>query len=157
MKSASWKRLVAALLAANLIVSGGIIAYLALGAGGASGAAEAPSSIEAPFPMTDGDKYVLHIGTNDKDTYTQQIPLDEAKRIVNEICSRHVDGYTVQEAEGGWLDDNGVLTQEQTLVYSFESVDECDLIALMDEVLESLNQASILVEHASTTYCYYSG
>lgn len=151
MEKRPWRWVIVALLALNLAVSGGIIAYL-----GGTNASESAESI-LPFETTAQGKYVLYIGTNDKDTYTQQIPLDEAERIVSEICSRHVTGYTVQRAEGGWTDESGVLTKEQTLVYSFDSIQEEDLIAIMDEVLLQLNQASILVERQDLTYCYYTG
>lgn len=110
-----------------------------------------------PFQEAETGKYMLYIGTNDKDTYTQLIPLEEAKAIVNEICSRYVSGYTVQTAEGGWVDETGTLTQEQTLVYSFDAVAEADVLAIMDEVLVALNQNSILLEKQALTYCYYSG
>lgn len=151
MKKRAWHWLVAVLLVLNLAVSGGIIVYLA----GDRDEASAASAL--PFETVAQGKYVLYIGTNDKDTYTQQIPLDEAEQIVNEICSKYVEGYTVQQAEGGWVDESGVLTKEQTLVYSFDAVQEEDIIAIMDEVLVQLNQASILVERQDLTYCYYSG
>lgn len=102
-------------------------------------------------------KYTLYIGTNDKDTYTQLIPLEEAKETVNQICSKYVDGYTVQEASGGWVDETGTLTQEETLIYSFVDAEEEDLVAIMDEVLVALNQNSIMVERDDMTYTYYSG
>lgn len=85
------------------------------------------------------------------------IPLEEAKETVNQICSKYVDGYTVQEANGGWVDETGTLTQEETLVYSFVDAEEEDLIAIMDEVLTELNQNSIMVERSDMTYTYYSG
>lgn len=151
MEKKLWRWLVAALLVINLAVSGGIIVYLA-GDGG-----QAPAGSVLPFETAAQGKYVLYIGTNDKDTYTQQIPLDEAEQIINQICSQYVEGYTVQQAEGGWVDESGTLTQEQTLVYSFDAVREEDLIAIMDQVLVQLNQASILVERQDLTYCYYSG
>lgn len=151
MEKRSWRWLVTVLLVINLAVSGGIIVYLA-------GDREEVSATSAlPFETAAQGKYVLYIGTNDKDTYTQQIPLEEAEQIVNEICCKYVEGYTVQQAEGGWVDESGTRTEEQTLVYSFDAVQEEDLIAIMDEVLLRLNQASILVERQDLTYCYYSG
>lgn len=144
-------RLSIVLLVINLAISGGIIVYL-------TGAYDRASTASAlPFESTAQGKYVLYIGTNDKDTYTQQISLNEAEQIVNEICRKYVDGYTVQQAKGGWIDGSGASTDEQTLVYSFDAVAEEDIIAIMDEVLVKLNQASILVERQDLTYCYYSG
>lgn len=42
-----------------------------------------------PFETASQGKYVLYIGTNDKDTYTQQIPLEQAETIVSGICSKY--------------------------------------------------------------------
>lgn len=151
MKKRSLHWLVTVLLVINLAISGSIIVYLA------NEHDKTPFASALPFETTEQGKYVLYIGTNDKDTYTQQIPLDEAEQIVNEICSKYVKGYTVQQAEGGWVDESGILTEEQTLVYSFDAVREEDLVSIMDEVLVQLNQASILVERQDLTYCYYSG
>lgn len=102
-------------------------------------------------------KYTLYIGLNDKDTYQQVISREEARKIVNEICARHTDGYTSFDAEGGWTDQDHVLTKEETLVYMFNDIDEDDLDKIMDEVLDALNQNSILVEKDQTVYSYYSG
>lgn len=107
------------------------------------------------FPKT--EQYVLYIGTNDKDTYQQMISTEEAKQIVNKICAKNVDGYTVMEAEGGWIDEKNVLTEENTLVYTFNGVKEEQMTQIMDEVLEALNQNSILLEKRKLYSTYYSG
>ncbi|MDR1705761.1 MAG: DUF3574 domain-containing protein [Clostridiales bacterium] len=109
------------------------------------------------FAYAENGSYTLYIGTNDKDTYRQIIPTAQAREIVNGICARHVEGYTVSEAQGGWVDWEGVLTQENTLVYTFIGVSEAQLIPLMDEVLAALNQSSILVERAGVDSVFYSG
>lgn len=135
---------IAVLLVVNLCVTGGMMVQL--------------SDAAVQTAQTQEDvRYTLYIGTNDKDTYTQLIPLEEAKQIVNEICVKYVGGYTVQQANGGWVDETGSLTQEETLVYSFIGVDEEVLQSIMDEVLVALNQNSILVEKANMVSSYYSG
>lgn len=127
------------LMTLNLVLLAGIIIFLA-----------------AEYGKKDG-KYILYIGTNDKDTYTQEIPMEEAKNIVNEICVKYVDGYTVSDAKGAWVDETDTLTQENTLVYIFYDVTEEQLEKIMDEVLRELNQNSILIEYQKTEYSYYSG
>jgi len=102
-------------------------------------------------------QYVLYIGTNDKDTYSRIIPTEEAKAIVNEICARHVGGYTASEAVGGWVDEKGVLTQETTLVYVITGASEQQVLLIMNEVLVALNQNSILIEKRGVTSAFYSG
>ncbi len=129
------------LLTLNLLVTAGVVVYL-----GRVAASE-----------TEAQRYTLYIGTNDKDTYTQLIPLDEAKALVNEICSRYTGGYTVLEAQGGWVDDAGILTEEDTLIYCFDQITKEQLTPIMDEVLQALNQNSILVESSQIQSWYYSG
>lgn len=138
------------LLAVNLCATGGIMAYLL-------GTREAADISSAFSGSQQAVRYTLYIGTNDKDTYTQLISLDEAKETVNRICAEHVGGYTVMEAAGGWTDETGTLTQEETLVYSFTDVQEEALLRVMDEVLEELNQSSILVEVSGVRSLYYYG
>lgn len=102
-------------------------------------------------------QYVLFIGLNDKYTYEQIIPTDEAVDIVNAIFTRHVGGYTMLHARGGWLDEYDVFTEENTLVYMVVGVDEADIITIMDEVLTALNQSSILIERRLTSGFFYRG
>lgn len=107
--------------------------------------------------METGEKYILYIGTNDKDTYMQLIPPEEARDKVNTICAKYVGGYTSSASKGGWVDETGTLTQENTLVYSFYDVTEEQLRQIMYDVLKELNQNSILVEKQEAVYTYYSG
>lgn len=141
------------LLVFNLLLSGGIIGYLASEAvrEAESGAGFLTASMDS------GVKYVLYIGTNDKDTYQQEIPTEEAKEIVNSICTKYTGGYTASDAKGGWVDETDTLTQENTLVYAFYDITEDQLVCIMNDVLLELNQNSILVEKQHAVYTYYSG
>lgn len=109
------------------------------------------------FQQTEKGSYTLYIGTNDKDTYTQLIPTDKAQEIVNQICVKYVDGFTVQIAHGGWLDEVNEFTDETTLVYRFTNVDEQAIVQIMEEALVALNQNTILIEKEDVNYCYYDG
>ena len=106
---------------------------------------------------SENSKYVLYIGLNDKDTCSQIIPTEEAKEIVNGICVKYAEGYAVTEANGGWIDEAGALTEEVSLVYTITNAEEADVVSIMDEVLTALNQNSILVEQQEITCTYYSG
>ena len=109
------------------------------------------------FESTENGQYVLYIGTNDKDTYEQIIPTDEAVEIVNGICAKYAEGWTMSHANGGWVDEKGILTQENTLIYTFAYIDEADIVSIMDEVLTALNQNSILVERRELSSVFYNG
>lgn len=140
----------------NLVVSGGIIGYLVV-----QNTQETQKNNTAESILSDqmetGEKYIIYIGTNDKDTYQQEIPTNEARDMVNAICAKYVEGYTASDAKGGWVDETDTLTQENTLVYSFYNIKEEQLIQVMDEVREKLNQNSILVERQEAVYMYYYG
>ena len=152
-------KVVILLLVINFLMSVGIIGFLAIQYTdrrqvGQEARAEGSMLTEQ---METGKKYVLYIGTNDKDTYKQVISTEEAREIVNEICIKYVDGYTASEAKGGWVDETDTLTQENTLVYAFYEVTEEQLVNIMEEILEALNQNAILVEKQEAIYTYYSG
>lgn len=139
------------LLILNLLVSGGILAYLA-----AEARLEHQEAARLGQQMTAGEKYVLYIGLNDKDTYEQEISTEEARAIVNAVCAEYTEGYTASDAVGGWVDETDRLTQEQTLVYAFYDITEEQLISIMDEVLVRLNQNTLLLERQQAVYTYYS-
>ena len=117
--------------------------------------AEAGKSFAAD--MTYQTKYIMYVGTNDKDTYEPAMPYEEARELANNICAKYVSGYTQTDAMGGWLDDNGMLTQENTLIYIFFDATEEQLQNIMDELIEALNQSSILIEKQEVLYTFYSG
>lgn len=103
------------------------------------------------------NKYILYIGTNDSETYLPRMPLEEARGIVNDICKKYVDGFSVQALQGAWEDGQGVWTSEDTLVYYISGAEEEAIIAIMDEALKALHQNSILVEKDDVRLAYYGG
>jgi len=109
------------------------------------------------FDTVKNGQYILYIGTNDKDTYEQVISTADAINIVNSICAKYVDGYTVSKAKGGWIDEKGILTQENTLVYTFTGVKETEIVAIMREILIAMNQNSILVERKNVSKTFFNG
>ena len=157
------------LLLCNLFVSGGIIGYLVMGnfrdtqkeavTDSTSTDSQKKAGTESVLSdqMETGEKYIIYVGLNDKDTYKQEVPTKEARDMVNAICAKYLDGYTASSAKGGWVDETDTLTQENTLVYSFYNVEEEALIQVMDEIREKLNQNSILVERQKAVYTYYYG
>jgi hypothetical protein len=149
-KDLVFRTVVILILVLEMLVLSGVVLYLATDK--TSGGSQA-----LDYQYSENGKYVLYIGLNDKDTYEQIIPTEEAKTIVNNICAKYLGGYTVSEANGGWVDETGTLTEETSLVYSLSEADEADIVQIMDEVLKALNQNSILVERQDLLYTYYSG
>ncbi len=113
--------------------------------------------LSAAFQMTQEKEYVLYIGLNDKDTYRQCIPTEDAREMVRSICTQYVDGYTMTEAEGAWVDEKGVMTQENMLLCYFHDTNDEKIRNIMDEVITKLNQNAVLLEEREACYTYYHG
>lgn len=107
--------------------------------------------------MQQEKEYVLYIGLNDKDSYEQHIATGEAKQLVNAICMQYVDGYTLMEAEGAWVDEQNIPTGENSLVYFFREADRDAVNRIMDEVIKALNQNAVLLEERDSSYTFYYG
>lgn len=106
---------------------------------------------------TEGVKYTVYIGLNDKDSYKQLISSEDAEKKVSAIALKHVDGFTVLSARGAYKDDKGVITDENSLVYEFTFAEDQQIKAIMDEVIKELNQNSVLVEKKKVNYEFYEG
>ena len=106
---------------------------------------------------TDGTtNYKMSVGLNDKDTYEQIVPTDEAKNIIDKICIKYVDGYTIQDANGVWADETGQFTHENTIVCYFSGVESEIIYKIADEIIEELNQNSVLIEKNQVITDFYS-
>lgn len=102
-------------------------------------------------------QYVLYLGTNDKDTNLPVFSRDEAMAKVTEILINRFGGYTVQDAHGGWIDDNGTVYQEYTLIIYLSDTDIQTVRALADELLDVFRQSTVLIHTNLTTTEFYCG
>ncbi len=109
----------------------------------------------APSEETD-IQYVLYVGTNDKDTNQPVFTPEEAKEALKDILIQRFSGYTIQEANGGWIDDAGTEYQEYTLVVYLSDTTLDDVHAASDELIRVFNQSSILIQSNRTTTEFYS-
>ena len=101
-------------------------------------------------------QYVLYLGTNDKDTNEPVFPPDEAKKEAEKILLKHFGGYTIQQADGGWIDGDTVYT-EYTLVIYLSDTDIESVHAAADEMIKTFNQSSVLIQENQTTTEFYAG
>ena len=102
-------------------------------------------------------QYVMYVGTNDKDTYQPEHSQEEARDIVDAVCLKYFEGYTLQDATGAWTDETGKITHEYTLVCYFDDADKETVYRAADEVIQALNQSSVLIEEDEIAIEYYSG
>jgi len=84
----------------------------------------APVAVFAEDASVDEDvQFVLFLGTNDKDTNEPVFPPEECQEKLKDILIKHFGGYTIQDAQGGWVDDDGTLYQEYTMVIYLSDTD----------------------------------
>ena len=102
-------------------------------------------------------QYVMYVGTNDKDTYQPEHSQEEARDIVDRVCLKYFEGYTLQDATGAWTDETGEITHEYTLVCYFDGADKETVYRAADEIIEVLNQNTVLIEKDEITTEYYGG
>ena len=103
----------------------------------------------------EGSKYTLYIGLNDKDAGGQIVGTEYAMEEANTIVGKYASGFTRFTAYGGWTNKDGSMGHENTIVYIIYDISEKDLQKILDELLETLNQSSILVEKEDVSHIYY--
>ena len=111
----------------------------------------------APPAEEEGDiQYVLYLGTNDKDTNKPVFEPEEAKAKLKGILIDFMGGYTIQDANGGWIGDDGTEYQEYTLVVYLSDTTEDQVHALCDTLIDTYNQSSVLIQMNKTKTEFYS-
>jgi len=111
--------------------------------------------VQQPEPQT--IKYTMYIGLNDQDTYTQLISSEDAEKKVEGIALKYVDGFSSHTVKGAYKDEKGVITRENSLVLEFYNANDQQMQAIMDDILQELNQNSILLEKQKVDYEFYEG
>ena len=130
-----------------------IIAVIALGLS-VYNTATKPAPIEE---KTYDIQYVMYLGTNDKDTYQPFGSPEEAKAKVDEVLTKHFEGFTIQEANGGWTNENGTVDHEYTVVILLSDTTLEKVHAAADDLIKGFNQSSVLIQANQTTTEFYSG
>ncbi len=101
-------------------------------------------------------QYVLYLGTNDKDTDKPVFAPDKAKEEAEKILLEHFGGYTIQEANGGWVDGEKIY-REYTLVIYLSDTDIESVHAAADDMIKTFNQSSVLIQANKTSTEFYAG
>ncbi|MCR4654667.1 MAG: DUF3574 domain-containing protein [Lachnospiraceae bacterium] len=102
-------------------------------------------------------QYVMYLGTNDKDTGEPVYPPEEAVEKAKAILIDRVGGYTIQEANGGWIGDDGMIYQEYTIVIYLSDIDKQTVHEVADEMIKEFNQSTVLIQENTTKTEFYSG
>ncbi len=124
---------------------------------GKSDKTDTPVTPVTPDTSESGDvQYVLYLGTNDKDTNERVFSPEKSKEVLKGIRIKSFGGYSIQEANGGWIGDDGKEYQEYTLVIYLSDTTEDKVHALCDELIKTYNQSSVLIQKNRTQTEFYS-
>ena len=105
----------------------------------------------------EGDvQYVLYLGTNDKDTNEPKFSPDEAKAQVDAVLTNYFGGFTIQEANGGWVGDDGTVYHEYTIVIYLSDTELEQVHRAADALIRVFNQSSVLIQSNVTQTEFYS-
>lgn len=102
-------------------------------------------------------QYVMYLGTNDKDTYEPYGTPEETKAKVDEVLTKHFEGFTIQDAMGGWTNENGRVDHEYTVVIFLSDTTLEKVHVAADDLIRVFNQSSILIQTNQTRTEFYSG
>ena len=117
------------------------------------------SLVRSYMPRELATEYLMYVGTNDKETYRLEMPLEEAKNIIyNTMMDHFSDGFTMHDAQGVWRDEKKVVTLEYSFVCIVETPNKAEVYKAADELIVALNQSTILiVANAAHSVDFYTG
>lgn len=103
------------------------------------------------------EQYIIYVGLKDMNTQNQEVSLEDALNIIDDICFKYVNGYTIQEGYGCRINDSKVATRSKTIICRFDGSSKETIYDIADEIIEQFNQDSVFIESDSIGMEYYSG
>lgn len=116
----------------------------------------AGKAVKQPESADKDIQYVMYVGTNDKDTNEPVFTPEESMEKTKDILLQHFGGYTIQEANGGWVDGDKEY-REYTMVIYLSDTDPDSVHNAAKELKDVFNQSSILIQANETTTEFYTG
>ena len=92
-------------------------------------------------------KYTLNIGLNDKDSMVQEISeIESCLRIIESLNEQLIDGYTIYNANGFYIHENGAQVNEKTIIVEIVNDKKEKILKACNSIKKKLNQESILIQ-----------
>ena len=114
--------------------------------------------VSAPRPEAAKDiQYVMFLGTNDKDTNEPVCGPEEARERADAVLTRHFEGFTIQEARGGWTNEDGSVSHEYTLVILLSDTTAAKVHAAANDLIAEFHQSSVMIQANETRTEFYGG
>lgn len=90
-------------------------------------------------------KYTLYVGLNDKITKLQEISTINAYKMIVNVCKNNgLDGFTISDATGFYVHDNGDVVTEKSIKIEILFTDEKTTNNIINELKIILNQETII-------------
>lgn len=107
--------------------------------------------------VSDDDiQYVMYLGTNDKDTNNPSFNEEESLNRAEAILTKHFSGFTIQDARGGWTNDDGSIAHEYTLVIILSDTTQDKIHTAAAELQKEFNQSSVMIKEIIGPTEFYS-
>lgn len=108
-------------------------------------------------PEAGETQYVMYVGTNDKDNNEPVFTPEQAQERLDSILTKHFEGFTIQEARGGWINEDGSVAHEYTLVVYLSDTTLDKVHAAADDLISEFHQSTVLIQQNKTETEFYSG
>ena len=99
-------------------------------------------------------KFILTIGLNDKDTYTQKYDTITAYKLIEDTLKTYTNGYTIYETKGGYLHTNGTYISETSIRVELMFIAKTQVLVIAKQLKTTLNQESIGYEEITSNQQY---
>lgn len=97
-------------------------------------------------------KYTLYVGLNDKDSKIQEISTIDAYKIIVNVCKTSgLDGFTIGEATGFYVHENGEVVTEKSLRIEILFTTNEVIDAIIKDIKTILNQESVVKQVEEVT------
>ena len=73
------------------------------------------------------------------------------------MLTKYFEGFTIQEANGGWTNEDGSVSLEYTVVIILSDTTLDKVHAAADELVREFNQSSVLIQANETSTEFYNG
>lgn len=119
---------------------------LLAGAAGCSAGADANAESSAIYTAK------MYVGLNDARTDSQALTVEEAQQMIRKIITDKGFGYTEYVAHGAYIEDDGTVVDNDTLVYDLLLMEKEDAHAIAKEVKAALHLDSVLMGESMAEY-----
>ena len=93
-------------------------------------------------------QYTIYIGLNDPDTGDQKFDTERYVSILKSVCRSYRIPFSFHTLSGGYIYDNGLFTEENTLALTLLDAEESVVREIAKDLCAFFRQESVLITKA---------